>query len=75
MKSFDRVLCEAIGKNRRAIAKLERKIRNSMEFHTQRGTSDWTKWEFWGSDLLDMQKKDAEMTDRLKAYRTEQGTL
>ena len=69
MKSFDRTLCEAIGRNRRAIAKLERKIQNSMAFHESKGSTDWPKWEALGSDLLHMQTADAEMTEKLKAHR------
>lgn len=69
MKTYDGVLCEAIGRNRRAIAKLERKLQNSMAFHTSRGSTDWPRWEAIGSDLLDMQKTDAELTERLKAHR------
>lgn len=69
MKTYDRMLCEAIGRNRRAIAKLERKIQNSMAFHTSRGSTDWPRWEAMGSDLLDMQKDDAELTEKLKALR------
>lgn len=69
MRSFDRSLCEAIGKNRRAIAKLKKKIQNSMEFNESRGTTDWPRWESLGRDLIDMEKKDDEMTKALKAHR------
>lgn len=74
MKSYDRVLCEGIGRNRRAIAKLERKIQNSMAFHESKGSTNWPKWEALGSDLLNLKKKDAELTERLRAHRaTEKG--
>ncbi len=69
MKSYDRTLCEAIGSNRRAIAKLERKIQNSMTFHEAKGSTDWPKWEALGADLMKMKKTDAELSEKLKMHR------
>lgn len=71
MKTADRMFCEAIGRNRRAVAKLERRIQNSMRFHEENGTSDWPKWVALGEELVAMQKRDAEMTQELKDQRAE----
>lgn len=69
MKSYDLALCEAIGRKRRAIAKLERKIKNSVAFHEARGSTDHPKWEAMVSELMTMRKDVARMTEKLKSHR------
>ena len=74
MKTVDRTLCEAVGKNRRAIEKLEKKIRNSMSFHRERGTEDFPKWEAMAEKLLGLKASDKAATQALKDYRLKRKT-
>ena len=71
MKSFDRSLCESIGRNRRAIEKIRRKIKNSMSFHEERGSEDWPKWMAMGEKLIEMEKRDETLTQSLKEHRAD----
>lgn len=71
MMTVDRVICNAIGKNRRAIEKLKKRIKNSMDFHESRGTENWPKWIDLGTELQSLEDKDKTLTARLKSHRNE----